>query len=127
MSQAHSNTQLPLYVITHSELTSGYQIAQISHVVADFSIYRPNEFKNWHNNSQYIVALQTQDEKSLVELYEKAQLENLDVICFREPDLNHSVTSLAFVPHIANRRLLSHLPLAGKSHGTINKRTGNKK
>lgn len=108
-------------------MTFGYQIAQTAHIIADFSIYRPDEFTNWHKNSQYIVALQTQDEKSLVELYKKAQLENLDVICFREPDLNHSTTSLAFVPHIANRRLLSHLPLAGKNYGTINKRTGIKK
>lgn len=73
------------------------------------------------------MALETQDEQSLVNLYEKAQSKNLDVICFREPDLNYSITSLAFVPHKANRRLLSYLPLAGKTLTNQAKRETNEK
>lgn len=106
---------LPLYVITHSELTPGYQTAQIGHVIADFSVYRREEFITWHNESQYIVALQTQDEQSLVELYETAQQKNLDVICFREPDLNNAITAIALSPHAQNKSLVSNLPLAGKA------------
>lgn len=103
-----------MYVVTHSELTAGYQIAQIAHAVADFAVHREENFRHWHETSQYIVALQTDDADSLKRLIEEAP-EELETISFFEPDLDYELTSVAFVPHERNKKYLSKLKLAGKS------------
>lgn len=102
-------------------MTAGYQIAQTAHGVAAFAISRPSEFHQWHEESQYIVALQTEDSGSLELLFERAISMELTPIPFREPDLEHSLTSVAFVPDGRNRKFLAGLPLAGRRAGTLNK------
>lgn len=42
-------------------------------------------------------------------------------IPFREPDLDHSLTSVAFVPDGRNRKFLAGLPLAGRRSGVLNR------
>lgn len=111
---------LPLYVVTHSELTAGYQIAQVAHAVADFALHRTEQFRNWHETSQYIVALQTDNSESLLQLIENAP-QHSDTIVFKEPDLGNSITSVVFVPHEQNRRYLANLKLAGIRTGKTNK------
>lgn len=112
--------QYPLYVVTHGELTAGYQIAQVAHAVADFALHKPEQFKTWHVNSQYIVALQVPDKDTLATLLMNAE-ESHETIAFYEPDLMDSLTSIAFVPHERNKRFLANLPLAGKTAGRVNK------
>ena len=102
-------------------MTAGYQIAQTAHGVAAFAISKPSEFHQWHEESQYIVALQTEDSGSLELLFERAISRELTPIPFREPDLGDSLTSVAFVPHAENRRFLAGLPLAGRRAGAVNK------
>lgn len=101
-------------MVTHSGLTAGYQIAQISHAVADFARFQPEHFSSWHSRSQYIVALQTPCSESLRKLMARALHNGLQVVAFREPDLGGELTSLAFVPAERNRKFLRLLPLAGK-------------
>ena len=102
-------------------MTAGYQIAQVAHAVADFASHRTEEFRNWHETSQYIVALQCEDAKNLEKLFQQAKTHNFDVIDFKEPDLNNEITSIVFSPNKKNRRFLANLPLAGIKTGKRNK------
>lgn len=95
-------------------MSAGYQIAQTAHAVADFALHRPDAFRKWHSESQYVVALQVPTGEHLSSLRQKASSLGLDTVSFHEPDLDHQLTSLAFSPHEKNRRLLANLPLAGK-------------
>lgn len=111
----------PLYVVTHAELTAGYQIAQVAHAVADFALHRTAQFRHWHKNSQHIVALQCKDADKLQQLFQQAQNQGHDIVAFNEPDLNNEITSIAFSPDNKNRGFLAHLPLAGRRSGNQNK------
>ena len=115
----------PLYIVTRSDLSAGYQTAQVAHAVADFAKNRTHEFLSWHTHNQYIVILSVSDADSLEVLYSKAIENSLDAILFREPDINNQLTSIAFVPSNEIKNFLSHLPLAGKKQGTLNKNTFN--
>lgn len=111
----------PLYLVTHSELTSGYQTAQVAHAVADFAAYRTEQFVKWHKESQFVVALQCKNQAELEKLFKKAKREGYDVVAFHEEDLNGAMTSVAFSPHGRNKNFLSRLPLAGSVTGKTNK------
>lgn len=121
-------------MVTHAELSPGYQIAQIAHAVADFALYAPEEFKQWHHHSQHIVALETDNPQALNVLHDGIP-SHLKALPFKEPDLDYALTSLAFIPHEKNRRFLANLRLAGsrktghidkhapKQHSQTNKET----
>lgn len=111
----------PLYLVTHQDLTAGYQIAQVAHAVADFALHRLEHFIRWRNDDQRILALQTKNSESLEQLFATALAQGLDVIPFYEPDIGNALTSLAFVPHERNKKLLSNLSLAGRKSGKTNK------
>lgn len=114
-----------MYVVTHAELTAGYQIAQIAHAVADFALHRSDSFTRWHTTDQRILALQTPCFESLATLHQNALDVGLDVVPFYEPDLDNEITSLAFVPSEKNKKFLANLPLAGRKSGKTNKHTAN--
>lgn len=112
---------LPLYIITRSDLTAGYQIAQTAHGVAAFAVSKPDAFSRWHTESQFIIALQTEDVDDLEALFWRTLSSGLEPVTFREPDLNHELTAIAFTPNEANKQFFAGLPLAGKGTGAINK------
>lgn len=93
---------------------SGSQPAQVVHAVADFAFKLPEAFRRGHEESQYVVVLQTPTSEALEELQESALAKGMTPISLREPDRAHELTAMAFVPHEDNSRFLSHLPLAGK-------------
>lgn len=107
-------------MVTHAELTPGYQIAQIAHATANFALYAPEEFAQWHKNSQYIVALETDNPQALNVLHDEIS-SPLKALPFTEPDLGNALTSIAFIPHEMNRRYLANLRLAGSRNGRIDK------
>lgn len=111
----------PLYIVTRNDIPTGYQIAQTAHAVAEFAKNFNDEFLDWHNNSQYIIILSSENEETLKALYHKAISNNLDVISFKEPDIDYQVTSIAFSPDPRNKKFLSKLPLAGKDHSLISR------
>lgn len=96
-------------------MPAGHQTAQVAHAVADFAFKKPEAFQEWHLKSQFVVVLQARDTHHLEALRVKAETQALLVIPFHEPDLAGELTSLAFVPHTANKSFLSNLPLAGKN------------
>lgn len=100
-------------MVTHAQLSSGYQVAQTAHALAEFALRRPEAFAAWRNG--YIVCLQTQTAHELETLYTDALANGHDVVAFREPDLEHEITAIAFAPSPAVKPLLSRLSLAGKT------------
>lgn len=104
-----------LYLVTHANLSAGYQTAQVAHVVADFIMNNPEIAKTWHITSNSVIVLEAEDSSALSELIEEAAKRNITVQEFREPDLGDEITALAFAPSDATRKLLSNLPCAGKN------------
>lgn len=117
----------PLYVITHSELSAGYQVAQTIHATANIALEFPEEIAHWHKNGQRVVALEVRDEEELWQLIEKALLfpeANFRVVRFHEPDLDNALTAFALVPNKWNSLLTQGLKLAGTAaRGQLNKHT----
>lgn len=111
MSSLHEDK---IYLVTHGNLSAGYQTAQTAHVIAEFMLHHPEAAQKWHSISNSIIVLEAKDARTLSEIQEKAKARNFIVHEFREPDLGDEITALAFEPHPGNRRLLSNLPLAGK-------------
>jgi len=101
-------------MVTHSELSAGYQIAQIAHVTADFIQANPELADRWHSISNSIIVLQAENAEALSELQEEARKRGIKVTEFREPDLGDEITALAFEPSAKTRKLLANLPLAGR-------------
>lgn len=102
-----------LYLVTHAGLTAGYQVAQVAHVMADFALKHRQAFTDWHNNSQFVVALQTGNADELNRLLAHADANGFVVEKFYEPDLGHELTALAFLPSQGVSKFLSKLSLAG--------------
>ena len=50
-------TQIKLFTIVRSDLTSGQQLVQTAHAIADFSFEYYDEYSSWHKESNYIISL----------------------------------------------------------------------
>jgi hypothetical protein len=100
-------------LVTHGNLSAGYQTAQIAHVIAEFVLHNPRIAEKWHGLSNSLIVLEAKDARALSELQEKALSRGIHVHEFREPDLGDEITALAFEPHPGSKKLLSNLPLAG--------------
>ena len=106
---------LKLITITRQDLSTGYQIVQSCHSVADFAYKFPNYFLSWRKNSNYKVCLSIKDESSLKKLFLKLKDINAPVIGFREPDLNNQLTSITLYGAKEYTKYTKYLPLAGKN------------
>ena len=95
------------------------QIAQSCHSVADFAYHKPYEFKNWRENSNYKICLNSKDEKSLIKLYDKLINKGAEVIAFHEPDLGNEMTAITLLGDPQFKKYTKYLPLAGKEYGNI--------
>jgi hypothetical protein len=110
-STAHEDK---LYLVTNQQLSSGYQSAQIAHVVAEFVMDNPDVASHWRGLSNSLIVLTAPNAEALSSLQGKALARGIRVQEFREPDLGDEITALAFAPSDATRRLLSNLPCAGR-------------
>lgn len=104
-----------LYLVTNRQLSSGYQAAQIAHVVAEFAHEHPDIASSWRTTSHSLIVLSARDAAELSELQERAVARGITVTAFREPDLGDEITALAFAPGALTRKLLSNLPCAGRN------------
>lgn len=109
-------------MVTHDELSPGYQVAQTAHAIADFLITQPTLAQTWHFTSNSLIVLSTPTASELYHLYCEALSSGLNVIPFREPDILDEITGLAFAPSSINRQFLSTLPLVGKQHSSVKSR-----
>lgn len=107
-----------MVVITRADLSPGYQLVQSCHTVADFCMRRPRDSESWHKSSNSIITLSVSDEHQLEMLSKKMQDKlSVPVVEFREPDIQHELTSISFIACDDVRKKLSHLPLALKKLG----------
>lgn len=104
-----------LYVVTRQDIDPGYQSVQACHSAIQFQHEFPEISKQWHEQSKYLACLSTRDENTLKELIQKAEKKNIKYSVFIEPDIDNQITSVAFEPSDATRRLTSSLPLMLKN------------
>jgi len=103
------------YIITHKELSVGYQMAQISHVVAEFVLKHPDIALNWHTKSNYVAVLEAESPDHLHELLRESIESDLTCHAFYEPDLGNVLTAIAIEPSNITQEMLRHLPTVGRS------------
>ena len=100
-----------LTTVTRRDLSPGYQAVQSAHSIADFAIQHPQEFKDWHENSNYLCQLSVENEEELAKLAFKAEAKGIKITRFYEPDLNDQLTSICLEASDSTRRVTSNLPL----------------
>lgn len=115
MEPASNEHKDKLYLVTHQQLSSGYQTAQIAHVVAEFTLNNPDVAKTWHSLSNSLIVLEAKNAEELSVLQAEAKSRGIGVTEFREPDLGDEITALAFSPSDDTRKLLSNLRCAGRN------------
>lgn len=96
-----------LYTVCLSELPTGAKVAQTGHVVAEYAHARPDAFRAWKLEGQYLICLQADD---LVEVSNMLIANGHDLVHFFEPDLDGQMTAIAVDG--SARKLLSSLRLA---------------
>lgn len=114
MKQITTYKNPKLTIVTRQDLSSGYQLVQTAHAMADFAIQYPKEFQQWHSSSNYLACLSTKDESSLRNLLHRLIAEGIKHVTFTEPDLENQITAIAIEPSEMTRRICSSFPLALK-------------
>jgi peptidyl-tRNA hydrolase len=97
-----------LCVIARADLPPGPFAVQAIHAALQFSHEYPEEQREWFHSSNYLALLEAPDELSLEKLLYEAKRRGLKVSCFREPDLEYSLTAIALEP--AGRYICKKLP-----------------
>jgi hypothetical protein len=77
-----------------------------------FTHDHPDVDEFWFKNSNYIALLSVENEKALENLIALANIKNIRLAIFREPDIGDQITAVAFEPGEQSRRLCSRLKLA---------------
>lgn len=108
--QIHSK----LTVVTRRDISPGYQAVQSIHAGIQFQHEFPKIAKQWHNESNYLAMLSTEDESSLIYIIEKCHERGLSVSVFREPDIGNQITAIAIEPSSRTKKICGSLPLALK-------------
>ena len=103
-----------LYVITRSDLSPGYRIAQSCHAAIQFVIEHNSVSSDWITISNYIAVLELPGESDLKHLIKKAYENKIPTSIFMEPDLSNEITAIALCPGEASKKLCSNIPLALK-------------
>jgi hypothetical protein len=101
-----------LYVIVRADLAPGYQIPMAIHGVVDYIYKYPEEARDWHFNSDYLVVLNVANEDELFNLSVQADKLNIKQVEYREPDVDNELVSIVLEPGNATKKLCQHLKLA---------------
>jgi hypothetical protein len=88
---------------------------QTGHSIAKFARQFPSQFQNWHDKSNYLISLSTDNEESLRDLYNKLKFYGADIVAFEEPDINNQVTSICYYGTPELRKITNKLNLALKN------------
>lgn len=111
-----------MVLITRADLSSGYQVVQPAHALAEFAITYPRKFKDWMEVGKNLVVLSTTNEKQLLKLADQFEEKGLDYVLFREPDIGNKATAIAVEPNEEAYKLTSQLPLTLKECKQENER-----
>ena len=105
-------TNPKLYVVVRADLPPGDQAVQAIHATTEFGFQHGLLTQEWHRDSNYLALLSVPDERALEELKQRAYIRGIPHTCFREPDLNNSLTAIALEPGDRSQKLCSRLSLA---------------
>lgn len=94
----------------------GYQAVQSAHALIDFTFEHPSLSDDWHEFSNTLVCLQAEDENHLNRISELLSRLKIEHQKFHEPDIENSLTSIAFMSDKKSRKLFSKFPLLLKSN-----------
>ena len=108
------DTQVKLVTITRADLHPGSQIAQSIHSATEFAYEFPELFKDWKENSNYVVSLSADNEEKLDFIYRKLKAKNAHVVRFSEPDIGNQLTSLCYYGTPEMRKVTNKLKLSLK-------------
>ena len=85
-----------IYTLTRKDMSQGQKAVQSGHALAQYIIdFNPHKTGLWDNGS--IINLELGSEKSLKKWIRKLEELNIDFSIFREPDMNHEITSIAIL------------------------------
>ncbi|CAB4197008.1 Peptidyl-tRNA hydrolase, PTH2 [uncultured Caudovirales phage] len=87
-------------------------MAQAVHAAFQFCLEHTDTTFSWMNNSNYICLLSANNEHELNMLLEKANLHNIKLSVFREPDIYNQITAIALAPGVKSKKLCNNLKLA---------------
>ena len=118
------NNQQKVIIVTRQDLNPGYQLTQAAHASINLIFQYYEKLKTWQLQSNSLVCLSVKDEKSLLDLIIKLDLEKIEYVSFQEPDISNQTTAIAIIPNDKARKITSSIPLALKGIGTgLNKHT----
>jgi peptidyl-tRNA hydrolase len=100
--------------VVRKDLPPGLQLSQSCHAALHFMREHRDITEEWMSISDYIVILNIENEKELMQLVDKAKEHDIKVSIFREPDVDDQITAIALEPGIKSKKLCSNLPLALK-------------
>ena len=80
-----------LYIIVRKDLTTSQMAVQAGHTVAQYLLH--SHFSRWQNET--LIYLGVKNLNQLEKLKCKLDIEDINYIEFREPDLNNEVTAIA--------------------------------
>lgn len=101
---------MKLYLVVRRDLSPGARAAQLCHALRAFVEAYPAEDQEWFRRSNTLVLLEADSEDHLDQLRSKAEESGVPCACFREPDLNDSLTAISI--SFGGKRLVRELPLA---------------
>ena len=102
MTQLDNNTPY-IYIITRRDLTLPQRAVQCSHaaIEAAKAFYDPQTLDHPH-----LVLSEVRSEYHLSKLIDKLTKENVRLVIWREPDINHEITAIATEPIFNEKRKL---------------------
>lgn len=98
--------------MVRKDLKPGQQLAQTSHAMTEFCLKGGPTAQKWYETSNTVCILGVPDEEALHALTSKALSSSIEYWPFCEPDLENSLTAVAFEPTLESRKLLASLKLA---------------
>lgn len=107
-------------MITRTDLSEGQQAVQAAHAAIDFCFENPSRAGPWHKDSNYLIFLGVPNEDVLEAYIRKAIEKQIRFTIFREPDLDNSITAVAFEPSQETQKLVRNLPLLLKTKSINN-------
>lgn len=106
-----------LYVVVRRDLPPGPQAVQSCHAAIQYCM--EHDAKEWFRVSNHLAVLSAANEDGLKKLILKARTYGIKFSTFQEPDLDDSITAVAFEPGNRGRKLCSGLPLALKEEAKV--------
>lgn len=102
---------LKLYIIVRSDIGHGLMIPQACHAQDAFLEAHPELYAEWRTKYKNLIVKELPNEAQLQAFLDKLQTAGVPCVGYREEDLDHALTAIAFYGTSA-KRFAGALPLA---------------